>query len=272
MPRSSRATIAVFVGVIALVVPIGVNAAPASAAPSTHGQSAANTFAPASPMSVRRIGATATLLGTGDVLVAGGGTASAELYHPATDSWTTTTAMSSVRTDATATLLENGDVLVAGGCCEAGHPDTGLTSAEIYDPSTGTWSPTGSLKVGRAGATATLLQNGDVLVAGGSCNGEGYGCDAGSFLSNLKSAEIYDPSTGVWTLTGSMNAGRAVPDRHPAGQRGGVGDRRIQQLRRRLLHRSEERRTLRPGDRKVAAHRPDERPPRAADGHAAHRR
>ncbi|MGO8870888.1 MAG: Kelch repeat-containing protein, partial [Acidimicrobiales bacterium] len=159
-------------------------------------------------MSVRRTGATATLLGDGDVLVAGGGSASAELYHPGVGTWTITASMSTARSDATATLLQNGDVLVAGGCCEAGHPDIGLNSAEIYDPSTGTWAPTGSLNVGRAGATATLLQNGDVLVAGGGCNGQGYGCDSGSYLVNLKSAELYDPSTGVWTLTGSMSEGR----------------------------------------------------------------
>jgi N-acetylneuraminic acid mutarotase len=205
---------AAFVGVIGLavpvglIVPIGTTAAPAWAGLPARGQSGANTFAPIRSMSVRRTGATATLLGDGDVLVAGGGTASAELYHPGTRSWTTAPSMSTARTDATATLLQNGDVLVAGGCCEAGHPSAGLTSAEIYDPASDIWSPTGSLNVGRAGATATLLQNGDVLVAGGACNGQGYGCDTGSFLVNLKSAELYDPSTGVWTLTGSMSAGR----------------------------------------------------------------
>jgi N-acetylneuraminic acid mutarotase len=118
--------------------------------------------------------------------------------------------MSTARTDATATLLPNGDVLVAGGCCQPGNPYRGLSSAELYDPTTGTWSTTGSLNVARSGDTATLLQDGDVLVAGGACNGTAYGCDAGSFLVNLRSAELYDPSTGVWTKTGSMHAGREL--------------------------------------------------------------
>jgi hypothetical protein len=62
----------------------------------------------------------------------------------------------------TATLLLDGRVLVAGGGSNG-------TSAELYDPATGTWSPTGSMSVGRAGFTATRLADGRVLVAGGLC-------------------------------------------------------------------------------------------------------
>ena len=167
----------------------------------------ANTFVPTGSMNVRRSGATATLLPNGAVLIAGGGTAAAELYQPRTGTWTPAESMSTARTDATATLLSSGDVLVAGGF-EPRNPYLGLKSAELYDPTTGVWSPTGSLNVARAGDTATLLQDGDVLVAGGACNGTAYGCDAGSFLSNLRSAELYDPSTGVWKKTASMAYGR----------------------------------------------------------------
>ncbi len=209
MPRFTRVAMATIVGAIGLLVPVAANAAPLlSPAVAVSGHTAPNTFAPTGSMSVRRTGATATVLEDGDVLVAGGGTASAEIYHPGTGSWTATASMSTARSDATATLLQNGNVLMAGGCCAVGHPDAGQTSAEIYDPTTGAWSSTGSLTVGRSGATATLLQNGDVLVAGGSCNGRGYGCDAGSYLVNLKSAELYDPSKGVWSPTGSMSVGR----------------------------------------------------------------
>lgn len=204
---------ALTLGLTALAVPASAGAlvaGPASVAvpAGAHSSSPANTFVPTGSMTVRRSGATATLLGDGDVLVAGGGTASAELYHPATGTFTATGSMSAPRTDATATLLQDGDVLIAGGLGIGSKPDQNLTSAELYDPSMGTFSPTGSLNVGRAGATATLLGNGDVLVAGGACNGAGYGCDAGSFLVNLKSAELYDPSTGVWSRTGSMRYGR----------------------------------------------------------------
>jgi large repetitive protein len=163
-----------------------------------------NTWQPTAPMDVARSGQTATALGNGDVLVAGGGTASAELYEPTTGHFVKTGSMSVSRTDATATMLTNGRVLVAGGYR---NPNNGaeLSTAELYDPDTGSWNPTGSMTVARAGQTATLLPGGDVLVAGGGCNRGGESCDSGSFLSNLKSAELYDPVTGTWAKTGSMS-------------------------------------------------------------------
>ena len=60
----------------------------------------------------------------------------------------------------------------------------------------------------RSGATATLLDTGEVLVAGGGCNPGGGDCDAGSFLDTLRSAELYDPTSATWTKTGSMTFGR----------------------------------------------------------------
>ena len=72
--------------------------------------------------------------------------------------------------DHTATLLPNGKVLVAGGCIMAVDD---LSSAELYDPATGTWTATGSLGTARYGHTATLLPNGKVLVAGGDNGSNG---------------------------------------------------------------------------------------------------
>jgi N-acetylneuraminic acid mutarotase len=191
--------------------PPGPAGDPASAVPAAA--SNANTFVPTGAMNVRRSGASATLLRDGNVLVAGGGTSTAELYQPASGTWSPTGSMSTARTDATATLLPNGHVLVAGGCCQPGNPYAGLSSAELYDPTTGRWTLTGSMNKGRSQFTATLLNNGDVLAAGGDCNGSlsvPYGCDAGSFLVNQRTAELYDPATATWTLTGTMSAGRAL--------------------------------------------------------------
>ena len=93
----------------------------------------------------------------------------------------------------TATLLLNGKVLVVGGNGSEGA----LTSAELYDPATGTWSPTGSLDACQVYTTPPrLLADGRVLVAGGN-NG---GC--------LASAELYDPAAGTWSVTDSLNGCR----------------------------------------------------------------
>src|SRR5438874_816593 len=140
-------------------------------------------------------GHTATLLPNGKVLVAGGGDingirASAELYDPASGTWSATGSLATARSGHTATLLPNGKVLAAGG----GDGGSILASAELYDPASGTWSATGSLVFARFAHTATLLPNSKVLVAGGE----------GPFQSVLASAELYDPASGTWSATGSL--------------------------------------------------------------------
>lgn len=141
-----------------------------------------------------------TLLQNGQVLSNG---ADVELYNPATGTWTVTANMNPARSGFTQTLLPNGKVLVVGGqektCGTAPCPT--LSSAELYDPSTGTWSPTGSMSTARDGHTATLLANGLVLVAGGYSG-------PGSAVGAVSSAELYNPATGHWTNTGSMNTAR----------------------------------------------------------------
>jgi N-acetylneuraminic acid mutarotase len=96
-----------------------------------------------------------------------------------------------------AVLLRNGDVLVAGGLNASGGINAPpLASAELYNPSTGTWAATGSMTVGRYSFALTLLPNGEVLAAGGVNSG-----------TALASAERYDPATGTWTETGNMTTG-----------------------------------------------------------------
>jgi N-acetylneuraminic acid mutarotase len=119
---------------------------------------------------------------------------------PLTGSWTTTGNMLTGRGAATATLLTTGphagDVLVSGG--QSNNGATILSSAELYDPANGTWSATGSMHAARTRYTATLLPNGQVLVAGG----------LGSDIKALSSAELYDPTTGSWSTTGPMHDAR----------------------------------------------------------------
>ena len=101
------------------------------------------------------------------------------------------------RANHTATLLKNGTVLIAGGDLISNSAQT--NTAEIYNPTTGTWRYTRSpMNVARSNQTATLLPNGRVLIAGG------YSAPPES----LSSAEIYDPTTETFSLTGSMSMSR----------------------------------------------------------------
>ncbi|WP_312892997.1 MULTISPECIES: Kelch repeat-containing protein [Paraburkholderia] len=150
---------------------------------------------PADAMNLGRYEHTATLLPDGQVLVAAGynkrAVTSAELFDPASDTWSKTGNLLVQRELHTATLLPDGKVLVAGGFNNGGG--TSQSSAELYDPATGTWSQTGSMSQARDSHTATLLPNGTVLVAGG----EGK-------AGLLSSAELYDPATGTWSQTGNL--------------------------------------------------------------------
>jgi PKD repeat protein len=95
--------------------------------------------------------------------------------------------------------LSDGRVLVAGGISGI----SGLKTAELYDPTTGTWSVTGSMAWERIGLAAAPLPNGQVLVAGGArFNQACADPPAGN------STEIYDPATGAWTLTGNLTQAR----------------------------------------------------------------
>jgi uncharacterized protein (TIGR03437 family) len=120
------------------------------------------------------------------------GRTSAQATRP---SWSVTGSLNTRRGYHTATLLHNGKVLVAGGYQYEGART--LDSVELYDPSTGKWSETGSLNKPRAGHKATLLADGKVLITGGEHDLARGG------LNN--SAELYDPISGTWSVTGNLN-------------------------------------------------------------------
>ncbi len=110
--------------------------------------------------------------------------------------------MTTVRDGHSATLLPNGKVLIAGGGPRVNGAGYSLASAELYDPATATFAATGDMKVERTFHTATLLNNGKVTVAGGIRIVMGSSPTDYSFPV---SAELYDPATGTFTLTGDMN-------------------------------------------------------------------
>lgn len=164
-------------------------------------------------LTTHRYSHTATLLSDGNVLVVGGfdGTSaisSAEIFNPTLGSWTTTGSLTTARFLHTATLLTNATCVAAQNCkvLVAGGLNSGgvVNSAELFDPSTNTWTPTGSLGIARFGHIATLMTNGpangQVMVMGG-------GNDSSP---NLSSAELYDPLLGTWSGTANLQTGRVV--------------------------------------------------------------
>ncbi|HUP70613.1 MAG TPA: kelch repeat-containing protein [Acidimicrobiales bacterium] len=161
------------------------------------------TWTMGTPMVAPRSHHAAARLGDRTVLVTGGclvpsdviacpGASTAELYNPNLGVFVPAAPMSQGRLLHTETVLATGlatgKVLVAGGRSAGAGA---LASAELYDPLARTFSSTGSLRVARAGHTATMLPDGKVLVTGGE----------DSSGTPLASAEVYDPTTGLFTTT-----------------------------------------------------------------------
>ncbi len=147
----------------------------------------------------------AVTLTDGRVLIAGGAvkggngtipTNAAQIYDPATATWTTTGSMRGKRDSLTLQLLPDGRVLAATGT--HGEDREASATAEIYDPATGLWTRTGNLGVGTFNQIDASLPDGSVLVAGGD-NDRVYA---------LRGAEVFDPVTETWSRAGRMSTDR----------------------------------------------------------------
>lgn len=154
-------------------------------------------------MATRRIVFSSTLLQNGEVLVAGGRPSQSEpliafteLYNPSTKTWSTTGNLNTPRQNNDTQIvpnlvtLQNGKALIVGG---SDVDATAIDAAELYDPSTGIWTNTGSLNTSRREAGVIVLNDGRVLAAGGVT-----GLISGTILT---SSELYDPTTGTWSYT-----------------------------------------------------------------------
>ena len=166
-------------------------------------------FSSTGSMTVPRMNHTATLIAGGTVLITGGTNSvsavlsSAEIYDPVSGTFHAVASMSTAREWHTATTLGDDKVLIVGGV--EGGSSVGiaaLPTAEIYDPSTGRFAATGTMKTARYSQTATLLNTGQVVVAGGV---------------GTNSLEVYWPDTGKfanWQVTfGSVSAAASLSDR-----------------------------------------------------------
>jgi hypothetical protein len=165
------------------------------------------TFSFAGLMTTPRYNHTATLLQDGSVLIAGGSAsavtgnplASAELYDPVSNSFSSINAMNTAHADHTATLLADGHVLIAGGSHRPNTVRNSVTSiAEIYDPATRAFALTGPMQAPREFHQAILLNNGEVVVAGGD-----------DTLHVLASTELYDPTSGSFATGPVMSLPRS---------------------------------------------------------------
>jgi N-acetylneuraminic acid mutarotase len=131
--------------------------------------------------------ANAVVLPSGQALLLGGvnGGQVGARYDSGTDSWTTVPTLSIVRSSPALVALPDGTVLVAGGDL---YGIGGTADCQIYHPDTNTFTPTAALSVPHNSPMAVMLNTGKVLLVGG----------------DSPVAELYDPGTGLWSVTGSV--------------------------------------------------------------------
>jgi len=197
---------------ISAIVPSGATTGNVVVTASGGVQSSGYNFATAGALNTNRYLHSAVLLNNGKVLVAGGVSCSApgvcsylntgEIYDPVSGAFTSTGSMSAARS-APAVLLANGKVLIAGGyACNSSGTCASLSSAEIYDPVAGAFTSAGNLNVDRYGHTMTVMNNGQVFIAGGQS------CTSATSCMALDSVEVYDPIAGTFMQIGTLAQAR----------------------------------------------------------------
>lgn len=166
---------------------------------------------PTGQMSTPRVDTADALLEDGRILFAGGTTNGqgadpirGEVFDPATNLFSPTQAMVQARSSASATTLVDGRVLIAGGSFANSAGGVAMSTAEVFDPRSGSFAPTGTMRDPRIGPLAVRLADGRVLVVGGTLT------EAGGTNEDLASAEVYDPVSGAWSNVGPMPAGRTA--------------------------------------------------------------
>jgi hypothetical protein len=160
----------------------------------------------AAPAPSARIGAQATLLADGRVLVAGGYTGSTslrtvEIYDPVSNSWSTAASTLQVHELGALLTLPDGRVLDEGG---RQAPPTTYAESETFDPATNTWTATGPMQAPGFYRSSTLLSDGRVLVADGITGDIDH-----FYLGSL--AEVFDPATDTWSTATSSRRARQIP-------------------------------------------------------------
>jgi hypothetical protein len=177
-----------------------------------------STFASASRTATTRFAPLVTTLADGRLLIAGGwggqyttyadgstsgysALASTEIYDPVSGRFSSGPSMPQIHVNGTATLLSDGRVLIVGGLKNVGMGAPTTDTAELLDPAATKFTAAGSMATQRAGHTATLLSDGTVLMVGGW---EGHPADDSVFQPLF--AELFDPSSATFKVTGSLSA------------------------------------------------------------------
>src|SRR3989344_934431 len=167
-------------------------------------------WTPVKSMLNARQGHAGVVLPDGKVLMAGGSStvpeagsievlSASEIYDPKKDRWVTTGSLNQPRGHHLRILLNNGKVL-AGGGLQFGSAKQAISSSELYDPATRTWTMTGSLPAPKGRSAGLLLTDGRVLNTGGRTLGHNW--------KTLDNCEIYDPVSGIWSPIASLNIPR----------------------------------------------------------------